>query len=188
MAAMQAPALIYEAEEWRAWLGEWLDPDRLEHVDQVWQRGQQLSLWVPDIPANMFSLACLLHDVGRAVDPGDTVPHALAGARFLESIGMPRAIVLLVAHHTGARFEAAMRGFSSQLARYRYPSSPAIIALTYIDATTGPRGERLTPDERLEEIVLRYGERSWQAQSFLHTLVEIGWGAELVERLAPRLL
>lgn len=185
---MQAPAMIYEADEWRAWLGEWLDPDRVAHVDQVWQRGQQLSLWVPDIPANMFSLACLLHDVGRAVDPDEAAPHALAGARLLDGVGMPRALVLLVAHHSGARFEAAMRGYSSEMARYRYPSSPAMVALTYLDATTGPHGERLSPEERYDDIAARYGDQSWQAQTFVHTLLEIRWGAELVERLAPRLL
>lgn len=62
----------------------------------------------------------------------------------------------LVAHHSGARFEAAERGMSEQLDEFPFADDPVLDALVTADLTTGPGGERLTYDERIAEILKRY--------------------------------
>jgi hypothetical protein len=54
------------------------------------------------------------------------MPQALAttglrpldGARYLEALGVDRRLCCLVAHHSGATFEAEERGFTTELAAF----------------------------------------------------------------------
>ncbi len=62
-------------------------------------------------------------------------------------------IVNLVAHHSGARFEAAERGMSAQLEEFTFADNPVLDALVTADPTTGPGGERFTYAERITEIL-----------------------------------
>jgi hypothetical protein len=62
----------------------------------------------------------------------------------------------LVAHHSGARFEAAERGLTAELDVDPLEHSAVADALMAADLTTGPAGERLTFDERLDEILTCY--------------------------------
>jgi hypothetical protein len=78
------------------------------------------------------------------------------GSRYLRKEGWPERIVLLAAHHSGARFEAAERGLSAQLDEFPFEDEPVLDALVTADLTTGPGGERLTYDERIREILPRY--------------------------------
>jgi hypothetical protein len=66
----------------------------------------------------------------------------------------------LVAHHTGARFEAKAHGLVDRLAAFQDEASAVSDALAYSDLTTGPAGERVTVAERLGEIERRYGRAS----------------------------
>jgi hypothetical protein len=59
-------------------------------------------------------------------------------------------IVGLVAHHSGARFEA------DHLAAFSFEPSPLHDALAAADLTTGPGGEGLRYAERIAEILDRY--------------------------------
>ena len=73
--------------------------------------------------------------------------------------------------------EAAERGLSDPLLA-EFPlnghSSDQVIAITYCDFTTGPLGERLSPEERITEILSRY-----EPGSAVHRAVQAS---------APRLL
>jgi hypothetical protein len=62
----------------------------------------------------------------------------------------------LVAHHSGARFEAAERGLSAELEEFTFKDDPVLDALVTADLTTGPSGERLTYEQRIREILSRY--------------------------------
>ncbi|QFU94072.1 hypothetical protein YIM_44705 [Amycolatopsis sp. YIM 10] len=62
----------------------------------------------------------------------------------------------LVAHHSGARFEAAERGLTRELSEFPFEDSPVLDALVTADLTTGPGGEQMTYDERIAEILKRY--------------------------------
>jgi hypothetical protein len=83
--------------------------------------------------------------------------HALDGGWFLQSQHYPERVCQLVAHHSGARFEARERGLLSRL-EWSFPQpDPALLdALTYADMTTSPRGLPVNFDERIAEILRRY--------------------------------
>jgi hypothetical protein len=63
----------------------------------------------------------------------------------------------VVAHHSLADVEALHRGLEPDLAQY--PDRPGLVrdVLWVADLTSGPRGQRLTIDERLTDVVLCYG-------------------------------
>jgi hypothetical protein len=101
-----------------------------------------------------------LHDIGYAPALAVTGFHPLDGARYLrDRQDAAPAVCALVAHHSGAVAEAAERGLSEPLLA-EFPltghSGEQVIAITYCDFTTGPRGERLSPEERIAEILSRY--------------------------------
>jgi hypothetical protein len=65
-------------------------------------------------------------------------------------------VVSLVAHHTGARYEAEERGLTDELGEFPAPDEATLDALCLADLTTGPDGNRVTVDERISEILGRY--------------------------------
>src|SRR5262245_56165701 len=80
--------------------------------------------------------AAYLHDIGYAHQLVDTGCHAIDGARWLSRGGHDR-LARLVAHHSGARFEARVRWLGPELAAFEREDSPTADALTYCDLTTG---------------------------------------------------
>ncbi|MFI6026386.1 HD domain-containing protein [Amycolatopsis magusensis] len=139
------------AEELVAPLGRrWL------HVQAVAARAGTISYAFPPGEARNLVAAAWLHDIGYAPSIGHTRFHPLDGARYLRDQGWPADVVNLVAHHSGARFEAEERGLAAELSEFPFEDSPALDALVEADLTTGPGGERLTYDERIAEILSRY--------------------------------
>ncbi len=65
-------------------------------------------------------------------------------------------LVRLVAHHSGAVYEAEQRGLSAELAVYEREDSPVLDALIFADMTTGPAGQSFDFDTRIDEILVRY--------------------------------
>lgn len=113
---------------------------------------------------DLIETAAWLHDIGYASTLAVTGFHPLDGARYLrDKQDATPAVCALVAHHSGAMAEAAERGLSEPLLA-EFPvddaSGEQVIALTYCDFTTGPGGERLSPEERVAEILSRYGPDS----------------------------
>jgi HD domain len=109
---------------------------------------------------DLIEAAAWLHDIGYAPGLAVTGFHPLDGARHLRDCQDAAPVVcVLVAHHTGAVVEAAERGLSGPLLA-EFPLngrwSEQVIAVTYCDLTTGPRGERLRPQERIAEVLSRY--------------------------------
>ncbi|WP_374058210.1 HD domain-containing protein [Marinitenerispora sediminis] len=100
-----------------------------------------------------------LHDIGYSPSLVSTGFHPLDGARYLRDVERADELLCsLVAHHTGALVEADERGLRDELAgEFALPPEPLLDALTYSDLTTGPDGSRLTVEERLSEILDRYG-------------------------------
>lgn len=141
------------------------------HSRAVWHRvasGRRLELrWLDDERFETLELAALLHDVGRAIDPANLEPHGFVGARFLDSIGLAD-VAPLVAHHSGAREEARDRGVA-HLDVWQ-PDRVLLEVLTYVDRTTGPRGESITLGERRADLVARYGIGSAPVRWFDETL------------------
>lgn len=133
-------------------------PRRWAHTQSVAAQARAVGpvlCWDTDL----IETAAWLHDIGYAPALAVTRFHPLDGARYLrdEQDAAP-AVCALVAHHSGAVAEAAERGLSEPLlAEFPLDSdSGELVALTYCDFTTGPGGERLSPEERVAEILSRY--------------------------------
>lgn len=139
---------------------------RWRHVQAVARRAEELAGAVPEGDRDALVAAAWLHDIGYSSEIGHTGFHPLDGARYLQAQGWPERVVNLVAHHSGARFEAAERGLADELAEFPFADDPVLDALVCADLTTGPGGESLTYDQRISEILSRYEEddpvhRTW---------------------------
>jgi hypothetical protein len=100
--------------------------------------------------------AAWLHDLGYAEELSTTGFHPLDGAAFLASEGAPAEVVSLVAHHTGADFEAEERGLSEQLADMPTADPDELDVLTLLDLVIAPDGAVTDPETRIAEILSRY--------------------------------
>ncbi len=131
---------------------------RWKHVQAVAARAEELTDAVPADERETLVAAAWLHDIGYSPEIGHTRFHPLDGAAYLRDRGWPEGVVNLVAHHSGARFEAEERGLGAELRQFPFPDGPLLDALVTADLTTGPGGERLSYDERISEILSRYSE------------------------------
>ena len=87
---------------------------RLTHVLAVAERAHIIGPPTVGDASAMLVTAALLHDIGYAPELATTRFHPLDGARFCRAAGHAE-IAVLVAHHTGARHEAALRGLLPEL-------------------------------------------------------------------------
>jgi hypothetical protein len=129
---------------------------RWDHVRSVAARAVELKRAVPKDDGDVLVASAWLHDVGYAEDLALTRFHPLDGARYLRENSWPARLVNLVAHHSGARYEAAERGLEADLAEFELETGPVMDALVTADLTVGPGGERVTYRERIGEILERY--------------------------------
>jgi len=134
-------------------------PDRWVHTQGVAAQARAVGP-VLGWDTDLIEVAAWLHDIGYAPALAVTGFHPLDGARYLrDRTDATPAVCALVAHHSGAVAEADERGLREPLLA-EFPltchSGEQVIAITYCDFTTGPRGERLSPEERITEILSRY--------------------------------
>jgi hypothetical protein len=111
---------------------------------------------VPAADRELLIAAAYVHDIGYAVELRESGFHPLDGARWLRARGEER-LACLVAHHSGAWFEADARGLADALGEFPEEQSPTGDVLTYCDLTSDPEGFEVTPSVRLAEIGSRYG-------------------------------
>lgn len=134
-------------------------PGRWAHTQGVAAQARALGP-VLGWDTDLIEAAGWLHDIGYAPALAATGFHPLDGARYLrDRTDAAPAVCALVAHHSGAVAEATERGLR-QILLAEFPldghSSEQVIAITYCDFTTGPHGERVSPEERIAEILSRY--------------------------------
>ncbi|MGW7065976.1 HD domain-containing protein [Streptomyces sp. NPDC054855] len=130
--------------------------NRWLHTQAVAARAREVAVAVPETERELLEAAAWLHDVGYAPELRETGFHPLDGARHLEALGAPGRLVRLVAHHSGAVYEAQQRGLADELAMYEREDSSLLDALIYADMTTGPAGQAFEFDRRMDEILDRY--------------------------------
>jgi hypothetical protein len=134
----------------------------LRSLPQRWQHVQgtaRLAAAVADAyPGQQDQLVAglLVHDIGYAPGLATSGFHPLDGARFVRDEGWPE-VARLVAHHTGARVEAKLRGLPELEKEFPAPEPELGDALTYCDLTTSPTGSRIRLSDRVAEIQHRYG-------------------------------
>jgi hypothetical protein len=100
-----------------------------------------------------------VHDIGYAPGLATTGFHPLDGPQWLRGQGYER-LACLMAHHSGARFEAQVKGFGDALDAFPQAHSLTADLLTYCDLTTDPDGVQITPWARLAEVRHRHGAES----------------------------
>lgn len=128
---------------------------RWSHVRGVGALAERLA--ADGLVSEQVTGAAWLHDIGYAPRVVDTGFHALDGARFLVAQGAPDELVGLVAHHTGAEFEADERGLAGELRELPCPTPTNLEAVTLVDLVVSPRGRLIAPEQRLAEVLKRYG-------------------------------
>lgn len=137
-------------------------PRRWAHTQGVAKRAVGVSQVLGE-DAGLLVAAATLHDVGYAPRLAVTGFHPLDGARFLrDERGADERLVRLVANHSFALLEAEERGLREELAS-EFPlleERLPVDALVYCDMTTTPDGGRTTAEERVAEILGRYGDDS----------------------------
>lgn len=91
---------------------------RWVHVQAVAATAEILRPAVRAEDGDILVAAAWLHDVGYAPELSTTGFHPLDGARYLDAEGFPSRVVHLVAHHSGALYEARERGLEGELGAY----------------------------------------------------------------------
>ena len=130
---------------------------RYRHVEAVASRAADLVRVLPPNDRPAVVTAAWLHDIGYAPTISVTGFHPLDGADYLDRLGIfPEVVVQLVAHHTGAVFEADERGLLDRLAVYPEPPEKLLNVLTAADMLTGPGGQPVEPSHRIAETLQRY--------------------------------
>ncbi|MEU8519501.1 HD domain-containing protein [Streptomyces sp. NBC_01216] len=134
-------------------------PRRWAHTQGVAERAAETGRILGE--SSLLVAAATLHDVGYATRLAVTGFHPLDGARFLrDEHGADERLVRLVANHSFALLEAEERGLRAELAaEFPLLEEPLLVdALVYCDMTTTPDGGRTTAEERVAEILGRYGD------------------------------
>ncbi|GCE46431.1 HD domain-containing protein [Thermosporothrix hazakensis] len=166
------------AESYLAPLGaRWL------HVQGVVRQAYSVSRILNDKEHDYLISAAYLHDIGYAPSLQKTGFHPLDGAYFVRSLGDLR-LASLVAHHSEARFEARLKGLEEQLSEFPREESPLADALIYCDFTTSPFGATISMQERVADIMSRYGKEHPVTQALHLALPTL---TEAIERMEKRL-
>ena len=129
--------------------------ERWAHVQAVARQAGHVATVLSAEDGEVLVAAAFLHDVGYAPSLNRLGFHPVDGACFLRAQGQER-LARLVAHHSGARFEAEERGLVEELAAFPVEDGLVLDALTFADMTTGPAGQPMTLDQRVDEILRRY--------------------------------
>ncbi|MGY1914231.1 HD domain-containing protein [Blastococcus sp. SYSU DS0973] len=136
---------------------------RWRHTCGVARRAADAAAAVPRADRPLLVAAAWLHDIGYAPTLHASGFHPLDGAWHLQALGWPEPVAALVAHHSAARFVAAVHGLDDPMRAFsalHYGHGPVADALTYADQTTGPDGQIVTVEERLAEMLRRHGPDS----------------------------
>ncbi len=135
-------------------------PILLPHVavEALRARDYATRLRLSDDERALCEVCALAHDLGKvdALRTTGTDFHPLDGAAFALACGEPR-LAALIAHHSGARYEAALRGLTIP---YPYEDSIVNQIVAVVDASTLQSGLVVPIVERLRDITDRYGPES----------------------------
>ena len=157
---------------------------RLQHTVGVVNRVRIAAVTVDAADVSLLIAAAWLHDIGYVNTIRRTGFHPLDGALYLQRTGWPSRLCGLVAFHSGAHFVAAELGLNNMLDQFIDERGPVQDALTYADQTTGPTGDPVTYERRVQGMLKRHGPDSPNARA--HPLREPHLRAA-VERVMLRL-
>ncbi|GHO69132.1 metal-dependent phosphohydrolase, HD subdomain protein [Ktedonobacter sp. SOSP1-52] len=156
--------------------------NRWLHVQSVVKQAHRVSQVFDENEGTYLIAVAYLHDIGYAPELKRTGFHPIDGANYLRSQGYER-LASLVAHHSEAQCEAQLRGLESELAQFPREHSPLAKALNYCDMTTGPQGQRVSFEERIADILSRYGETDIVAQAIHRATPQLRQAVEHTQEL-----
>lgn len=132
-------------------------PRRWAHTQGVAARARSLAAILGE-DADLIEAAAWLHDIGYSPQINETGFHPIDGARYLrDKLSADETLSQLVAHHTGAAIEAEERGLPRLEDEFAVPSRSLLEALVYCDMTADIDGRPVEVEQRLDEILTRYG-------------------------------
>ncbi|SLH40810.1 HD domain-containing protein [Mycobacteroides abscessus] len=131
-------------------------PTRWAHTCGVIREVKSLSAHLPEEQRETLATAAALHDIGYARPLALTGFHPIDGARYCALTGFPASVVGLVAHHTGARYEAEERKLGKLHSEYPVPPADLLAVLSCADLSTSPLGDPVEPEARIQEVLRRY--------------------------------
>lgn len=156
-------------------------PRRWAHSQAVGRKAESIaSAFGAD--ADALISAAWLHDIGYAPGLAVTGFHPLDGARYLrdKTAAEPR-VCSLVAYHSCAAIEARNREMADVLAAEFEPVGGLLAdALTFADMTTSPDGTPVAVEDRLAEILDRYGPGDVVTRSISEASPDIRRAADAV--------
>ncbi|WP_042383856.1 HD domain-containing protein [Streptacidiphilus melanogenes] len=179
---------------WNGWAARLAEQHLSEPLPRRWEHSRGVGRKAESI-ADRFGAdgpllvdAAWLHDIGYAPTVASTGFHPLDGALFLRDVvGVDDRVCSLVAYHSSAAAEAARRGLSERLSTEFAPVAGLLAdALTYCDMTTSPDGEPIAVEERLAEILARYGPDSLITAAITEARPEILRAVDTVRSLPRR--
>lgn len=138
--------------------------DRWLHTLGVVHRAKMVASTASPVDRPVLLAAAYVHDIGYAPELATSGFHPLDGALWLRSNGRER-LARLVAHHSGARFQASELGLVAELDAFPEEHSVVADLLTYCDLTTDPDGQCVTFSTRLAGISSRYAYDSEVSRS-----------------------
>lgn len=154
--------------------------DRWLHVQGVVKRAYQISAIFNEHDHTILIAAAYLHDIGYAPSLLKTGFHPLDGANYLRAHRQER-LASLVAYHSGAQFEAHLRGLTPELLTFSHEHSIIDDALTYCDMHTGPTGRSISFQQRIDDIFQRYDEKHVVHQAIYKALPSLRKAVEHIE-------
>jgi len=128
---------------------------RWMHVQGVAKKAKQVSTILDKDDQEILIAVAYLHDIGYAPSLQKTGFHPLDVAYYLQGLKEDR-LASLVAYHSGAQFEARLRGLTLELNQFCREQSIVADALDYCDMTTNSTGLQVTFQERIDDIFSRY--------------------------------
>jgi hypothetical protein len=162
-------------------------PDRWAHSQGVAAKARTVAP-ILGRHAGAVTAAAWLHDIGYAPGLHDSGFHPLDGARYLRDVQHADPLVCrLVAHHSCAATEAAIRELAADLSREFKPAPGQMTdALIYCDMTTGPQGQPMTVEQRLADIRDRYGPNHVVTQALVRSAPDLAASVARVTRKLTR--
>ena len=132
-------------------------PERWDHSLGVLREAKRIAPILGN-DAELLAAAAVLHDVGYAPEAIDTGQHMIDGGRFLRRHGADDRLCVIVAHHASSAWEAQELGLEAALREFEVTNSWLIDAIDYCDLSSSPTGFPVKPEQRLAEVLERYGE------------------------------